>query len=69
MSKEIFFGLDWFSTFLAAANDAGVKNLLLKGWKPNGSDTEFKNHLDGYNQFDFLTGRRARIRQSIRLLQ
>ena len=57
VSNEIFSGLDWFPTLLAAAGDAGIKDRLLKGWKPEGGDTEFKNHLDGFNQLDYLTGR------------
>ncbi len=34
VSNEIFSGLDWFPTFLAAAGDATVKERLLKGWTP-----------------------------------
>jgi arylsulfatase len=47
-------GLDWFPTFLAAAGDAECTNKLLKGVKLG--DREYKNHLDGYNQLDMLTG-------------
>ncbi len=50
-------GLDWFPTLLAAAGDADVKDRLLDGWQPAGSKTTFKNHLDGYNQLDYLTGK------------
>ncbi len=57
VTTEIFSGLDWFPTLLAAAGDPGVKDRLLKGWKPEGSDTTFRNHLDGFNQLDFLTGK------------
>ena len=57
VSNEIFSGLDWFPTLLAAAGDTTVKDRLLKGWQPEGSDSTFKNHLDGYNQLDFLTGK------------
>jgi arylsulfatase A-like enzyme len=60
VSNEIFSGLDWFPTLLAAAGDAGVKDRLLKGWKPDGNDTQFRNHLDGYNQLDYLTGKNAK---------
>ncbi len=55
VSNEMFSGLDWFPTLLAAAGDDTVKERLLKGWKPRGSGT-FKVHLDGYNQLPFLTG-------------
>ncbi len=66
VANEMFSGLDWFPTLLAAAGDTGVKERLLKGWKPDGSDTTFRNHLDGFSQLDFLTGKspRARARNS-----
>ncbi|MEJ5902192.1 arylsulfatase [Ochrobactrum teleogrylli] len=57
VSNEMFSGLDWFPTLLAAAGDPDVKDRLLKGWKPDGSTTTFRNHLDGYNQLDYLTGK------------
>jgi arylsulfatase len=50
-------GLDWFPTLLAAAGDADVKTRLLNGWQPAGSSTTFKDHLDGYNQLDYITGK------------
>ncbi|AXA37858.1 arylsulfatase [Rhizobium leguminosarum] len=50
-------GLDWFPTLLAAAGDPDVKSRLLNGWQPAGSTTTFKNHLDGYNQLDYITGK------------
>jgi len=52
-------GQDWFPTLLAAAGDDGVKDRLLKGWQPEGNETKFRNHLDGYNQLDYLTGKSA----------
>ncbi len=57
VTNQMMSGLDWFPTLLAAAGDPGVKERLLEGWKPEGSTTTFKNHLDGYNQLDFLTGK------------
>lgn len=57
VSNQMFSGLDWFPTLLAAAGDPDVKNRLLSGWKPEGSATSFRNHLDGYNQLDYLTGK------------
>ena len=57
VANGIFSGLDWLPTLLAAAGDTTVKDRLLKGWKPEGSDTTFRNHLDGYNQLDYLTGK------------
>jgi arylsulfatase A-like enzyme len=54
ISNEMFSGLDWFPTLLAAAGDSGVKDRLLTGWETGGST--FKVHLDGYNQLPYLTG-------------
>lgn len=56
VSNEMFSGLDWFPTLLAAAGDTGVKNKLLKGWAPTSGGTNFKVHLDGYNQLPYPTG-------------
>lgn len=50
----IFSGLDWFPTLLAAAGDPDIKDQLLTGATIDGK--EYKNHLDGYNQLDYLTG-------------
>lgn len=55
VTNEIFSGMDWFPTFLAAAGDATIKDRLLKGTTVG--DKTFKVHLDGYNQLDFLTGK------------
>jgi len=54
ISNEMFSGLDWFPTLLAAAGDTGVKDRLRTGWETGGST--FKVHLDGYNQLPYLTG-------------
>ena len=54
VSNELFSGLDWFPTLLAAAGDTSVKERLLKG-ASIGSKT-FKVHLDGFNQLPYLTG-------------
>ena len=55
VSNEIFSGLDWFPTLVAAAGDPNIKEKLLKGYKAAGRT--FKNHLDGYNQLPYLTGK------------
>lgn len=60
VSNEIFSGLDWFPTLLAAAGDDGIKDRLLKGWAPKGNKTKFRNHLDGYNQLPYLTGKQPK---------
>ena len=48
-------GLDWFPTLLAAAGDSDIKDRLLNGTTIAGK--QYKNHLDGYNQLDYLTGK------------
>ncbi len=55
VSNEMFSGLDWFPTLLAAAGDTSVKERLLKGADIGGKN--FRVHLDGYNQLDYLTGK------------
>jgi arylsulfatase len=55
VSGEMFSGLDWFPTLLAAAGDTTIKDRLLKGADLSGKT--FKVHLDGYNQLDYLTGK------------
>jgi len=60
VSNEIFSGLDWFPTLMAAAGDTSVKDKLLKGWAPASGDTNFKVHLDGYNQLPYLTGQQPK---------
>ncbi|MGO7455861.1 arylsulfatase [Rhizobium ruizarguesonis] len=57
VSNGMMSGLDWFPTLLAAAGDPDVKGRLLSGWKPDVSANSFRNHLDGYNQLDYLTGK------------
>lgn len=54
VSNELFSGLDWFPTLLAAAGDTDIKERLLKGTSVGGKT--FKVHLDGYNQLPYLTG-------------
>lgn len=58
ITTEMFSGLDWFPTLLAAAGDTDIKERLLKG-TPVGGKT-FKVHLDGYNQLPFLTGQQPK---------
>jgi arylsulfatase len=57
VKNDIVSGMDWFPTLLAAAGDDGVKERLLKGWRPDGANRDFKVHLDGYNQLAYLTGK------------
>jgi arylsulfatase A-like enzyme len=46
---------DWLPTFAAVAGDTDVKERLLKGTTINGRT--YKNHLDGYNLLDYLSGK------------
>jgi len=46
---------DWLPTFAAIAGDTTVKERLLKGTTINGRN--YRNHLDGYNQVDYLSGK------------
>ncbi|MGE6225513.1 arylsulfatase [Aeromonas media] len=55
ISTEMFSGLDWFPTLLAAVGDTDIKERLLKGTDLGGKNV--KVHLDGYNQLDLLTGK------------
>ena len=54
VTNEMFSGMDWFPTLLAAAGDTTIKDGLLKGSDDRRQD--FKVHLDGYNQLPYLTG-------------
>jgi arylsulfatase len=46
---------DWLPTFAAAAGAPDIKEKLLKGVELNGRT--YKNHLDGYNMLDYLSGK------------
>lgn len=58
VSNEMFSGLDWFPTLLAAAGDKDIKDRLLKGTDVGGKT--FKVHLDGYNQLPYLKGQQPK---------
>ncbi|MHC2439042.1 arylsulfatase [Bradyrhizobium sp. USDA 4451] len=58
ITNEVFSGLDWFPTLLAAAGDTDIKERLLKGTSVSGKS--YKVHLDGYNQLPFLTGQQPK---------
>ena len=55
VATQMFSGLDWFPTLLAAVGVPDVKDKLLNGTDVGGKS--FKVHLDGYNQLDYLTGK------------
>src|SRR5262245_59597429 len=54
ISNDIVSALDWMPTLLAAAGESDITNKLLKGYDVAG--TNYKVHLDGYNQLPYLTG-------------
>jgi arylsulfatase A-like enzyme len=63
VENGIFSGLDWFPTFLAAAGNPNITDQLLKGVKLG--DRSYKNHLDGYNQMDLITGKGSSNRHEL----
>ncbi|KRQ98522.1 arylsulfatase [Bradyrhizobium jicamae] len=63
VENGIFSGLDWFPTLMAAAGNPNITQQLLKGVKLG--DRTYKNHLDGYNQMDLLTGKGPSKREEI----
>jgi arylsulfatase A-like enzyme len=56
-------GLDWFPTLVAAAGNPNITQQLLQGAKLG--DRTYKNHLDGYNQMDLLTGKGPSARHEL----
>ena len=63
LENGIVSGLDWFPTFVAAAGDPNIVDELKKG-KQIG-DRTYKQHLDGYNQMDLITGKGPSKRNEI----
>jgi arylsulfatase len=63
IQNGIFSGLDWMPTFLAAAGNPNINDQLLKGVKIG--DRTYKNHLDGYDQTDCITGKGESKRHEI----
>lgn len=56
-------GLDWFPTLLAAAGRPDIVDELKAGATLD--DKQYKVHLDGYNQLDFITGKSESKRHEI----
>ncbi|HUI13865.1 MAG TPA: arylsulfatase [Xanthobacteraceae bacterium] len=63
VENGIFSGLDWFPTLLAAAGNPNITQQLLQGVKLG--ERTYKNHLDGYNQMDLLTGKGPSARHEL----
>jgi arylsulfatase len=55
IENGVFSGLDWLPTLADAAGNANITEQLLKGVALEGRT--YKNHLDGYDQMDLLTGK------------
>ncbi|MDF2812598.1 MAG: sulfatase [Microvirga sp.] len=56
-------GLDWFPTLLTAAGNPNITAELKQGKKIG--DRTYKNHLDGYDQTNLITGKGPSNRQEI----
>jgi len=63
VENGLFSGLDWFPTFVAAAGNPNIVDELKAGKDLGG--TNYKVHLDGYNQLDLITGKGPTKRQEI----
>ena len=63
VENGIFSGLDWLPTLADAAGDQDITQQLLKGVNLGGRT--YKNHLDGYDQMDVLTGKGPSRRHEI----
>lgn len=63
IENSIMSGLDWFPTLAAIAGEPNIKSDLLKGKKLNG--TNYKVHLDGYDQTNLITGKGSSNRHEV----
>jgi len=63
VENGIFSGLDWLPTLADAAGNPDITNQLLKGVTLAGRT--YKNHLDGYDQMDVVTGKGPSKRHEI----
>jgi arylsulfatase A-like enzyme len=63
VENGIFSGLDWLPTLVAAAGNPNIVAQLLQGVQISGQT--YKNHLDGYNQTDLITGKGPSARHEI----
>jgi arylsulfatase A-like enzyme len=63
VENGMFSGMDWLPTLAAAAGNPNITDQLLKGVQLG--DRTYKNHLDGYNQMDLLTGKGPSARHEL----
>ena len=63
VENGIFSGMDWLPTLASAAGNPNITEQLLRGVRLG--DRTYKNHLDGYNQMDLLTGKGPSARNEV----
>jgi arylsulfatase len=63
VQNGLFSGMDWLPTLVAAAGNPNLTEQLLAGVKIG--ERTYKNHLDGYNQVDLLTGKSPSARHEL----
>ena len=63
VENGIISGLDWLPTLADAAGNPDITEQLLKGVKLG--DRTYKNHLDGYDQMNLITGKGPSARHEI----
>src|SRR5689334_17198449 len=63
VENGLFSGLDCFPTLAATDSNRNITQQLLQGVKLG--DRTYKNHLDGYNQMDLLTGKGPSARHEL----
>lgn len=63
IQNGIMSGLDWFPTFLSIVGNPNITQQLLQGKTLGG--TNYKVHLDGYDQTNMLTGKGPSSRHEI----
>ena len=63
VENGIFSGLDWLPTLVDAAGNSNITQQLLQGVKLG--DRTYKNHLDGYDQMNLLTGKGPSARHEL----
>jgi arylsulfatase A-like enzyme len=63
VENGIFSGLDWLPTLADAAGNPDITKQLLQGVTLGGRD--YKNHLDGYDQMDLITGKGPSARHEL----
>ena len=63
VENGILSGLDWLPTLVDAAGNPNITQQLLQGVKLG--DRTYKNHLDGYDQMNLLTGKGPSARHEL----